>query len=485
MLSANKKIWFFSLSLLYIILTSIFVMKDRVEIFMLPVFILIAFLAIFKMDVLVKIIIFFVPLSVTILDLNISSSIDMSLPTEPMLFGLMLIFIIRLFMDGGFEKKILAHPITIAILINLLWITITTTTSIRPLISFKFLISRIWFLATFYFIMTQLLKDKKNILQFFWLYIAGFSFVLVYTIYMHSTYEFDQKSANWVMDPFFNDHTSYGACIAFLSPFLISKLFDKEIVGTKKFLLNLLFILFLIALVLSYTRAAWLSIVAALVVYLMLRYRVKWWIISLATLFTFVFIFLMWSKIMVSIENNKQDSSNDLKQHVSSISNVSSDASNLERINRWKSAIAMFEQRPLFGWGPGTYAFEYAPFQSSYDKTIISTNSGDGGNAHSEYLGPLSESGLIGFLSMLLIVITTLITGIKIYKKQLDPKLKSLGLITLLGLITYYLHGILNNFLDTDKVSCLFWGLTAIIVVLDVHYLPKKTEDMDRTSSTN
>ena len=88
----------------------------------------------------------------------------------------------------------------------------------------------------------------------------------------------------------------------------------------------------------------------------------------------------------------------DFNERIESISNVSSDASNLERFNRWNSAIRMFQERPIQGWGPGTYAFCYAPFQDSKDLTIISTNFGDGGNAHSEYLGPLAEQGLFGML---------------------------------------------------------------------------------------
>jgi hypothetical protein len=38
----------------------------------------------------------------------------------------------------------------------------------------------------------------------------------------------------------------------------------------------------------------------------------------------------------------------------------------------------------------------------------------------------------------------------------------------LLGLMTYYIHGIMNNFLDTDKLSVPFWGFTAIIVAIDI-----------------
>jgi putative inorganic carbon (HCO3(-)) transporter len=36
------------------------------------------------------------------------------------------------------------------------------------------------------------------------------------------------------------------------------------------------------------------------------------------------------------------------------------------------------------------------------------------------------------------------------------------------GLMTYVVHGALNNFLDTDKISALFWGMTAAVVALDI-----------------
>jgi putative inorganic carbon (HCO3(-)) transporter len=40
----------------------------------------------------------------------------------------------------------------------------------------------------------------------------------------------------------------------------------------------------------------------------------------------------------------------------------------------------------------------------------------------------------------------------------------------LLGLITYFIHGAMNNFLDTDKASVPFWGFVAILVALDVYH---------------
>ena len=84
-----------------------------------------------------------------------------------------------------------------------------------------------------------------------------------------------------------------------------------------------------------------------------------------------------WDSLVIQLERNKQDSSDDLAKHVESISNVSSDASNLERLNRWSCAWAMFVERPIAGRGPGTYQFEYAPFQTAELRTQISTNNAD------------------------------------------------------------------------------------------------------------
>ncbi len=469
MLESGKKIWFLVLGLTFVVINAICIAAEQFLPLLFPVVLLVLYLAIFKMELLVKIVIFIVPLSVSLSELQITGlGMDMALPTEPILFGLLILFLLKCGQKGTFDKNFIAHPITIAILINLCWVAITCIPSIRPLVSLKFLVSRIWLLATFYFIVSNLFKNRKNIELFYWLYTSGLAVVIAYTLIMHSFNGFDQESANWIMNPFFSDHTSYGAAIAFVFPFVMYKSFNKETLGSIKILLFGLFLFFTTALILSYTRAAWLSVIGAACVYLVLKFKIKWWILGIVSLFIGVFIIGMWTSINTALEGNKQDSSTNLQEHVSSMSNVSSDASNLERFNRWNSAIEMFKKRPVFGWGPGVYAFEYAPFQRSADRTIISTNSGDGGNAHSEYLGPLAESGILGSLSMLMIVLTTLYTAIRLYKRSNDDKIKSLVMISLLGLISYYLHGGLNNFLDTDKISCLFWGLTAAIVVLDI-----------------
>ena len=174
----------------------------------------------------------------------------------------------------------------------------------------------------------------------------------------------------------------------------------------------------------------------------------------------------------MKMEKNKQDAKGGLVQHVESVSNVATDASNLERLNRWGSAIRMFKSRPVFGWGPGTYQFVYAPFQKSYEKTVISTNIGNRGTAHSEYLLILSEEGVIGGISLVLIISLIISVAVSNQKRITNPELRLLNLLLFLGLVTYMAHAVFNNFLDTDKAAIPFWGFVAGIVAINIYNKP-------------
>jgi O-antigen ligase len=405
--------------------------------------------------------------------------LGISIPTEPMLLGVLLVFMLKLLLDGGYDKRIMRHPVSIAIVINLVWIFITTFTSEIPLVSIKFLVSRLWFVVPFFFLIILMFRERKYMKMFNWAYVIPLMIIIFYTLFNHSTHGFDKPSSNMVMKPFYNDHTAYGAAIAFFLPvflgFVLSKIYHRP---SRIFAVVVLTVL-VTGIIFSYSRAAWISVAFALGVYLIIAFKIKFRWVGLALVILVGVFYVFRYQFIEKLEKNKQDSSTDFIEHVQSISNISSDASNLERINRWASAMRLFKERPIFGWGPGTYQFVYAPFQRSKEKTIISTNYGDMGNAHSEYIGPLSESGVLGMLTFTAIVLITFYTGLRVYKRAKDKEIKVLSLVVLLGLTTYYVHGIMNNFLDTDKSSVPFWAFTAMIVAMDIYH----TADRDDPTS--
>lgn len=466
-LAKNTK-WIYLLSFVFIIANGICMYNEFYYLNLVPAALLVILLALFSLDKLMLLVVFLTPLAINLQHLE--GGLGLSLPTEPIIFGIMIIFILKQLHQSTFDKTVMSHPITISIIVYLTWIFITSITSELPVVSMKFLISRLWYILVFYFLGIQLFKEYSNIKKFIWLYVSSFILVIFYTIYNHSLYGFEKAPANYVMSPFYNDHTIYGAMLAMFFPAVLFFTVNKKYSAIIKFMATLVLAIFIVALVLSYTRAAWLSMAVAAIVYVVLLLRIKFNFILFLAACLGIAALMFQTEIKLSLEKNRQDASKDFDKNIQSISNISTDASNLERLNRWAAAFRMFESRPIFGWGPGTYTFVYAPFQQAQDKTIISTNMGNGGNAHSEYLGPLSESGVLGIVTFVAIVICVLSAGFRLYYTVTENEMKKLVLVLLLGFVTYIVHGGINDFLDTDKASVPFWGFIAMFVAIDVYH---------------
>ncbi len=471
--------WIYGLSIFFVVLNMAFTAFEIYYFNLVPVFLLVILAAFLAMDKLLLVIVFLTPLSVPLKEFIPGLKMDLSLPTEPLLFGLLILFLLKIISERSFDKRVWKHPATIAILLNLGWIFVTSLTSSLPVVSLKFFLARLWFVCGFYLLATQVFRRAGNISNYLWAYIIPFAAIIVYAFIHHVHLGLlDQQASHSAVRPFYNDHTAYGAILAFFYPvlFAFALRHDKSI--EFKTLIWILILVFSTAIVFSYTRATWISLAGAFLIFLIVRLRMR---LSMIFLFACLILFGVYSyrtEIVMMLEQNKQTSSGDFAEHVQSISNITSDASNLERINRWHAALRMFKERPLVGWGPGTYQFQYAPYQYSWERTFISTNFGDRGNAHSEYIGPLAESGFPGTITILLILITSLTTGFKTYFRTEERWLKMITLAITLGLCTYFLHGFLNNFLETDKASAPFWGFIAVLVALDLRSRKRKQDKL-------
>jgi O-antigen ligase len=461
--------WIYTIVGLFLIVNSILLINEQ---FWFPIIIGILLsltLAFFSADKLLYVITFLTPLS--IISANKDFNVGLALPTDPLMILLTGIFLFKLLLENSYPIKITKHPISITIFIYLLWMLFTSITSEIPLVSFKFLISKIWYIVPFYFSIALVFKKGfASIRNFYLAYSFGLAIVIIYTTIVHAQYGFSEMTGHWVMSPFYNDHTAYGAAIAFFLPPLIGIVFEPSFNRTKKLGLLLIFSILLLGFYLSYCRAAWLSIVLTIGLFIIVKLKIRFQWVAAATLILIGLFFIFQNDIIHNLSKNKQDSSNNLTEHIQSMSNISTDASNLERLNRWAAAMRMFKHRPVVGWGPGTYQFVYAPFQYSFEKTIISTNAGDKGTAHSEYIGPLAETGIIGLLTFLAIAVATFYTAIKVYLNSKSKEVRVWALSAICALITYYVHGGMNNFLDTDKLAVPFWGTIALVVALDLFY---------------
>jgi putative inorganic carbon (HCO3(-)) transporter len=472
------RLWWLPVLMLAYIVGNMYVLTEKRFYFYpynaLPLILFVVYTAVFHLQNLVLLLAFCTPLAISLKEMGLTQGPDLSIPTEPIMAGIMIMYLVNQIGVGIVDKKFLRHPATRIVIALMLWMLVTTFTSSDIVISLKYFTMRLWFIFSCYVIVPHLFVEKRNIVRFAFAYSLALLIVVGYTIVIHSRFNFDSKAADWVVSPFYNDHTAYGAALAMFIPMMISFLFLDFVPKYLKVLGLGLLLVFLGAIVLSYARAGWLSLAIALAIFFTLWLRIKFRTVLAIVVVGSALFFAFQTEIILALNKISTDSEGGFENNIESVANISTDASNMERLNRWSCAIRMWMDKPVFGWGPGCYMFKYAPYQLSRDLTIISTNFGTNGNAHSEYLGPLAEQGVPGCLIMVILLLYTANLGYRLVYTLRDRDDRILCIGVYLGIMTYFVHGFFNNFLDTDKLSLPFWGFLAALVCFDLFYVKKE-----------
>jgi O-antigen ligase len=154
---------------------------------------------------------------------------------------------------------------------------------------------------------TYVFKDARNIKRFLWLFIIGMMVAITYTLILHASYNFGEKEGHWVMWPFFKDHTIYGAMVAFIVPLIFGLYFSKQHQPLVQAVIFGFIGITLLGLFFSYTRAAWLSVFAAIGVWGLIRFKIKFSLIAGITLFLGTILFFSWDAIQMELERNKYE----------------------------------------------------------------------------------------------------------------------------------------------------------------------------------
>ena len=441
-----------------------------------PIVLLLVYLFI-EPDLFLFLIIFFVPLSVK---LDLSGGFTLSFPSEALVVLMTGYLILHAKSLKIPDQRIFKHPIFYLLCAQISWLLITSVTSSAPLVSFKRALIQILYFLVFYLLFLTRFNKQENILKFYLLYGFGLVIPIINGMIWHSQYNFSPQASYYMPQPFFIEHTIYGAAIDFVLPPLFYLAFIPNSLNrdrTRRIVYSLLFLLCLAGEFLSFSRAAWISLLAIPLFLLLIRYRIRM-IYPTIIVSALVIIIFIYNRQILDLLNRNEARSNrgSITEQVESVSNIQTDISNLERINRWNCAIRMFREEPLKGFGPGTYQFVYGKFQVTKEMTRISTYHGEKGNAHSEYLGYLAETGIPGLLIYLLTIGFALNTALRIIYRCNDQSTRTLAVIVTLCLLPFFVHTIFNAFLENDEIGSLFYGSLAAITGLDVYFNKKPDE---------
>lgn len=318
------------------------------------------------------------------------------------------------------------------------WLAISACFSTMPLVSWKYWIVEAGHWWVFAVGLSMFPSVWPQAIRLFAFSMAG---VAVYTLLHHSFYDFRADQALLAPMPFFPENTLYAAVLAML---LLLVQGGAEQQKSRKTGLTLVF---LAALVFSFCRAAWLSVLVAGFVGSLLIFRKKWRLLAFSGFLLLACGFVCREWIFEKIK---------------------SDVSSLERLNRYAAALRMAQEKPLTGFGPGTFQFQYIPFQRPEEMTRISAREpvlerspltyGRGGGAHSEFFQALAEAGWPGLLLWTVLIIAVLNKGFKLVFFEKTTRNQRIALALALSLLTFFIHSFANNMLHDGRIAALFWG---------------------------
>ncbi len=405
------------------------------------------------------------------------SEINILMPSEPIEAIIILAFVIKLLFGYKISKGLLMHPFFWVVIIGILIQFISTLNSTIPLVSIKTLFLKSCYIGVFFVLSADLyLKQRINHIKVLKAYTFSILMVGIIIFLKHLDYGLSKDISGSVTEPFYADHTIYSACLALILPFPVLAFLNAgrlQINFYQKFWIAFLAIVLLTFFFYTYCRAGWISFVISSFVVLAVHFGLRFKGLLFAIISVLVLMFMFQTEIAETIKQNKADSNAknaNIEQQTKSVTNITSDQSNAERLNRWSCAWRMFLDKPFFGHGPGTYQFEYLSYQKKSEMTRISVTSaynikkGKGGTAHSEYLLLLAENGLFSVLIYIFSIFMVMYYALKVFTNTNDEQNKIKIMIVFFGFCTYNLHAFFNNFLDTDKAALLYYTSIAAII---------------------
>jgi O-antigen ligase len=392
------------------------------------------------------------------------------LPTEPLVVGLMFVYIMYMIMNWrSMKKDFLLHPITLFLFVHLGWMAVATIFSELFVVSFKFMLAKIWYVVGYFFLAGSLLKRERDVKTLFWVIFIPFILIVAVTVVRHATYSFGFEEVKLVMRPCFRNHVLYASIMAIFLPFIVlaATWYPKKSYLRWGLIGSVLF--FLVAIYLSYTRTAYISLVLAAGSYFIIRWRLMKWA-SLATAIGIV----LGSLYMVQ-QNHYLDYAPDFEKTIShqnfddlvSATAKGQDVSTMERVYRWVAGMQMSKEQLLTGYGPGNFYNFYQRYAVTSFETYVSDNPEKSG-IHCYYLMMLTDQGIPGAIIFLAFSFFVLIKGERIYHETRRTSRKRLVMALLLSQIIIDAFLIINDMVETDKVGAFFFMNMALLINMDL-----------------
>lgn len=465
MISSINKIFIYLCAALFFIAAGCYAYWQEIYFLAVPLVLLVALLLVQHPPYLFYLLVFAIPWS---MELTFNSALGTDLPDEPlMLLGSLSIVFCLAYQWRAIEFKKL-HPLITIIILQVLWIIVTTITSTDFILSVKYLLAKTWYLLAFVALPVFLFKDEKIFGRSVVILLCSMLAVMCVVLVRHGINSWSFESVNSAVRPFFRNHVNYSSLLVFTVPLQIAiiKLSSSKKIKTF-FYCSLTVTIF--ALLLSYARGAWLALVAGIIGYLLLRKRM------LAFSF-FVFLSIVIGAVFWLKSNDRFEKlSNDYKstifhsdfgEHLIATYQLK-DLSNAERIYRWVAGVRMVKDNWQTGFGPTTFYHQYKTYTLPAFETYVSDNP-EKSTVHNYFLLLLIEQGIIGLLLFVVLIVVLFWYAQKIYFRTNDHLWKVVVSAIASILVMQCVINFLSDMIETDKVGSVFYLCVAALIIADI-----------------
>lgn len=399
-------------------------------------------------------------------EIELSGGLSTDLPNEPLMWVMTACYFLFLV---AFPRKIwipYKNPVTLLLILHLLWIFISVITAERQGVAIKFFLAKIWYVIPFYFMPFIFLKEKKDlkkgILYIISFTVLGASFVMLKHMTLGMSFDTIEKA----VQPIFRNHVNYAALLVIVLPFIWISLRWKQKSSILTYFLWFANILIPVAIYFSYTRAAIGSIAIGAAAFVILRWKLTKWALLLASIGTL-------GGIMYLIHNNNfMEYAPEFKRTIThkefdsliSATAKGQDLSTMERVYRWVAGVKMVADKPITGFGPNNFYPRYKDYTLDGFKTYVSRNPKQSG-IHNYYLMLAVEQGIVGSLIFLAFCFVSLLFGERHYHKIGDPFYKGIVAAAYSSFIIILSLLIVNDLIEADKVGTFFFIWAAFLTL--------------------
>ncbi len=189
----------------------------------------------------------------------------------------------------------------------------------------------------------------------------------------------------------------------------------------NKIFLKILEIIAIVSIVLLQSRLGFFSLILIYILFFFIyKDKRKHYVISLLIVF------------LSSISLSSSDGSKVIDKNYN-ILNLESDESLNQRLNFYSIAIELFNQKPIFGHGIGSWKYESLAYKKSEDNTVLIPY-----YTHNDFLQILVETGIIGLGIYFVILLSLFNNLLKLFKRD-----KNMSIFIIL-FVLFFLNSMIN-----------------------------------------